>query len=272
MTPRKLIFITAIALSSCARRWEPFSTRPEQDKSVIFPLSVGSGFVEIKPQEQTYEMDGEVLRALMIVANDLFPPDNPKLNLPCMFRQQAHTFRFTRREDIIFVYVDEDLAYCGRKTHAMDSGVKYAISKDGRILRRVIDAIDEDDHIWSLRTPDGGTVTVATESEDPPSLEDLDKPDSGVLKIITEPIDMPGVMVIEPSPDFVPIPVGPDFPLGNTMSPFDDAGTWRWRAGKRVPAEPQDTPSAPALDLDGGTPDAGSDAGSPDAGFPADGG
>jgi hypothetical protein len=84
-------------------------------------------------------LDGEVLRALMIVTNDLFPPDTSKLDLSCRMRQQAHTFRFTRRDDIIFVYVNEDLAYCGRKTHAMDSGAKYAISKDGRILRRVID-------------------------------------------------------------------------------------------------------------------------------------
>ncbi len=264
MTPRKLIFVITIALASCARKWEPFSTRPEQDRSIIFPLSTGSGFVDIKAQEKTYELDGEVLRALMIVANDLFPPDTSKLDLSCTARQQAHTFRFTRREDIIFVYVDEDLAYCGRTTHAMDSGAKYAISKDGRILRRVIDGIDEDDHIWSLKTPDGGTVIVATESGATPALEDLDKPDSGVLKIITEPVNMPGVMIIEPIEGFEPIEEGPGNVPGSSMFPypFDPKTKWQWRDGKLV-AVPQEPPPAPSPDLGGSTPDAGWDAGSP---------
>ncbi|PTL83189.1 hypothetical protein [Vitiosangium sp. GDMCC 1.1324] len=266
MSPRKLIVVIALALSSCIRKWEPFSTRPEQDRTVIFPLSVGSGLVEIKPQEETYELDGEVLRALMLVSNDLFPPDTSKLELPCRFKPQAHTFRFARRGDVIFVYVNEDLAYCGRTTPALDSGAKYAISKDGRILRRVLDGLDEDDHVWSLETPDGGRVTVVTESSDSPTLEDLDRPDSGVLRVTTEPVTMPDVIVLKPIPGFVPIEVGPDFPLGNTMSPFDDAGTWQWRDGQRVPV-PQASPPVPAPDLDGGTPDAGGDAGSPgDAG------
>jgi len=78
---------------------------------------------------------------------------------------------------------------------------------------------------------------------------------------------MPDVIVIEPIPGFIPIPESPDFPLGNTMSPFDDAGTWQWRAGKRVPVTPE-SPSSPSPNVDGGTPDAGSlDGGTPgDAG------
>lgn len=275
MKPRNLtlflIFATAITLLSCVRRWEIFSTPVQNDRSIIFPLSVGSGFVEINAQEKTYQMDGEVLRALMVVINDLFPPDVSKLDLSCGARQEAHTFRFTRRDDIVFVYVNENPAYCGRTSPSMDSGAKYAISKDGRILRRVIDAMDEDDHLWRLKLPDGGAVIVATESAASPALEDLDKPDSGILKIITEPWDMPGTFVIEPSPGFVPIPESPDFPLGNTMSPFDDAGTWQWRAGKRAPVT-QETPPALVPDLDGGTPDAGLDAGSLDGGTPGDAG
>ncbi len=267
MTTRKLIFVIILALASCARTWEPFSTRPEQDRSVIFPLSVGGGLVEINAQEKTYELDGEVLRALMIVSNDLFPPDTSKLDLSCRARQQAHTFRFTRRGDVIFVYVNENPAYCGRTVPAMDSGAKYAISKDGRILRRVLDAIDEDDHIWSLKTPDGGTVTVVTESEDIPDQEDLEKPDSGILKIVTEPVNMPGVMVFEPTPGFKPVEEGPGNLLGSSMFPFDPEGRWQWRNGKRV-AVTQEPPPAPASDLDGGTSDAGWDGGVPGAAGP----
>jgi hypothetical protein len=194
--------------------------------------------------------------------------------MPCRFKPQAHTFRFTRRGDVIFVYVNEDLAYCGRTTHALDSGAKYAISKEGRILRRVLDGLDEDDHVWSLEIPDGGRVTVVTGSRDSPTLEELDRADSGVLMVTPEPVTMPDVIVIEPTPGYVPVPESPDFPLGSSMIPFDDAGTWQWRAGKRVPVH--EVPS-PSPDLDGGTPDAGldggsPDGGSPDAGSPTDGG
>jgi hypothetical protein len=264
MTLRELILSAAILFCGCVRRPEPFSTPSANDNSIIFPLSTGGDFVEVNARQGTYEMDGEVLRALMVVANDLFPPRASTQDLPCWARQEAHTYRFTRREDIIFVYVDEDLAYCDRTVHAMDSGAKYAISKDGRILRRVIGS--EPDHvIWRLTTPDGGEVTVVAEPGVSPKPEDLEKPDSGIVKIVTEPVDMPGVFVLKPIPGSVPIPESPDFPLGNTMSPFDDAGTWQWRAGKRVPV-PQESPTLPSPELDGGTPDAGLDGGPPDGG------
>jgi hypothetical protein len=76
---------------------------------------------------------GEVLRALRIVEQDLFPPEGSER--PCWAKPEAHTYRFTRQGDIIFVYVEEDLANCHRQTPAMDSGAKYAISVDGRIQR-----------------------------------------------------------------------------------------------------------------------------------------
>ncbi|REG29848.1 hypothetical protein ATI61_107545 [Archangium gephyra] len=249
MAPRKLIFVIAIALLSCVRKPEQFWTRAGHDRSIIFPVSVGSGLVEVEAQNATYDLDGEVLRALMIAGNDYIPPGIP--NPPCWARLESLEYRFTRRDDIIFVYISEDFERCGRKLRPMHYGAKYAISKDGRILRRVIDGVDDDDHVWSLETPDGGRVTVVTESRDSPTLEDLDRPDSGVLRVTTEPVTMPGVIVIEPVPGFVPVPESPDFPLGNTMSPLDDAGT---------------------CDLDGGTPDAGVDGGSPDGGAPGDAG
>ncbi|WP_224369312.1 hypothetical protein [Hyalangium versicolor] len=229
------------------------------DRSIIFPLSVGGGLIKVEEQQATYDLDGEVLRALMIAGNDYIPPgiSNP----PCWARLDALTYRFTRRGDIIFVYIDEDFDHCGIKLRPIHSGAKYAISKDGRILRRVIDGWDEEDHVWSLTTPDGGTVTVVTESRDKPTLEELDRPDSGVLMVTTEPVTMPGVIVLKAIPGYVPVPESSDFPLGNTMSPFDDAGAWQWRAGKPVPVQD-------SSDLDGGTPDAGFDGGSPDGGSP----
>ena len=105
--------------------------------SVIFPLSVGRGLVKVEAAEETMILDGEVLRALMIAANDYILPGIP--NPPCWARPEALTYRFTRREDIIFVYVDENFARCGARSDPCIHGAKYAIGKDGRILRRVID-------------------------------------------------------------------------------------------------------------------------------------
>jgi hypothetical protein len=254
MIPRKLLFLTTLFLSGCVRKWEPFSVPAENDKSVIFPLSVGRGLVEVEAGKATYDLDGEVLQALTIVANDLFPPGTS--HPPCWARREAHTYRFTRREDIIFVYVEENPAYCGRKLHALDSGAKYAISTDGRILRRVIDGMDDDHQVWSLETPDGGRVTVVTEPGVSPRLEDLGTPDSGILKIVTEPVDMPGVMVFEKIPGGdQPVPEGPGVVLGMSFLPAD-AGYRRGRDGGLV-SVPREPPPAPASGPDGGSADAG---------------
>jgi hypothetical protein len=228
----------------------------EDDKSVIFPLSVGRELVRVEARENTYVLDGEVLRALMIVANDLFIADTSIP--PCWARREAHTYRFTRREDIIFVYVHQNPAYCGRKYPALDSGAKYAISKDGRILRRVIDGMDADDQVWSLETPDGGRVTVVTGPGVIPDQEDLETPDSGILKIVTEPVNMPGVMVFEPPGE--PVAAEPGVIPGVTMLPPDSGYSWEYRDGRLV-AVPQEPPPAPSAGPDGGSPDAGWDAG-----------
>ena len=235
MAHRKLLLIIAIVVSSCIRKPEQFWTPVGHDRSIIFPLSTGGGLVKVDAQNATYDLDGEVLRALMIAGNDYIPPGIP--NPPCWARLESLEFRFTRRDDIIFVYVSEDFARCGYKLKPIHHGAKYAISKEGRILRRVIDGVDDDDHLWLLKTPDGGAVIVATESYVSPDLEDLDKPDSGVLKIITEPWDMPGTFVLEPL-DSTPVREGDGVVLGMSFVPYD--------AG--VP---------PDAGLDGGTPEGG---------------
>jgi hypothetical protein len=266
MMPRKLTFVVAIALSSCVRKPVQFSTPTEDDTSVIFPLSVGRGLVEVEARKETYDlMDGEVLRALTIAANDYIPPGI--INPPCWARQEALTYRFTRREDIIFVYVDENPAYCGSMPTPLHSGAKYAISKDGRILRRVIDGVDVDHGVWRLKTPDGGTVTVVTEPGVIPNLEDLETPDSGVLKIVAEPVTMPGVLVFERREGSQPVEAEPGVIPGVTMLPADAGYGWEYRDGGLV-SVPQEPPPAPSSEPDGGSPDAGrEESGSPD---PAD--
>ncbi|MFL5349038.1 MAG: hypothetical protein ACJ8AT_29925 [Hyalangium sp.] len=78
----------------------------------------------------------------MIAANDYLPPEGK--NRPCEYRQEAQRYRLLREGDIILVYIYEDNAYCGYPYPAMDSEAKYAISTDGRILRRILGGEPED--------------------------------------------------------------------------------------------------------------------------------
>lgn len=196
--PRGLVLVLTVLLASCARRPEPLSSSVVNDRSVTFPVGPTGVPIKVGSPGQAHELDGIVLRALMIAANDLFPPGLAATE--CRKRPEAHTWRVIREGDVIFIYVQEDLEYCGRQFPAMDSGAKYAISTDGRILRRVVDGLDEDDAIWRLKTPDGGTVTVIAEPGVVPDATALDAPDSGILKVIREPVEMPGAAP-QASPD-----------------------------------------------------------------------
>ncbi|WP_224364879.1 hypothetical protein [Hyalangium versicolor] len=94
-------------------------------------------------------MDGATLRALQVAAEDFFPPsDKP---LPCAQTQAAHDFEVVHEGDIIFVRISENPRHCGEKYYGLDGAVRYAISKEGRILRRVFDGEPE-----GTDSPDAG--------------------------------------------------------------------------------------------------------------------
>ncbi|HSP81988.1 MAG TPA: hypothetical protein VLQ93_25935 [Myxococcaceae bacterium] len=86
---------------------------------------------------EIYDLDGEILRAITIAANDFSPPDDKAQ--PCWKRQESQRYRAIRQGDIIFVQIYLDPMSCGRKYWILDGGVEYAISTDGRILRRRFD-------------------------------------------------------------------------------------------------------------------------------------
>ncbi len=71
--------------------------------------------------------------------------------------EEAHLYRVIRRDALIFVRIDENPEYCGRKHGGLDSGAKYAISMDGRILRRVLDGTEE------YTVPSNGSTPVPGE-------------------------------------------------------------------------------------------------------------
>jgi hypothetical protein len=177
MQTRILPFILALMLSHCVRGASSSPVPVEDDKSIVFPPffeqdAVGVEGVRGKP----YELDGETLRALSIAANDFLPShiQDPA----CWNKQEAQFYRVIRQGDIFFVSIRENPAHCGLSSPALDSGAKYAISADGRILRRVLDGQPEEPGL-SVNF-DGGPRGVPARPGVPPGYDAIwdTKPDA----------------------------------------------------------------------------------------------
>lgn len=112
-------------------------------------------------------LDGPTLRALQVATSDFFPAWGPLR--ACIDTPEAHKYYAVRRGEIIYVAILQDPGYCGREYSSLDSGVRYAISVDGRILRRLLDgepvADTPDDAGFEERgsepvSLDGGTTAI----------------------------------------------------------------------------------------------------------------
>ena len=125
----------AVGCAACVRKPPRPPAPREDDTSIVLPDFSGQPAVKVGAEGQPYELDGAVLRALLVATNDYMPPDDEER--PCWGSPQAHRYRVIRQGDIIFIDIEEDLEACGLQYLMLDSGVTYAISIDGRILRRV---------------------------------------------------------------------------------------------------------------------------------------
>lgn len=161
MKMRGISLMLAVSLLGCGylRGLFPHQTPVEDDRSIVFPRFFEHAPVEVGAPGRPYELDGEMLQALVIASNDYIPPD--ARNLPCPSRREAQFYRVIRQEDIIFVYIYENHAYCGRQYPVRHSGGKYAISTDGRILRRLIG--DQPESPLERETPDDGGQGLSAE-------------------------------------------------------------------------------------------------------------
>jgi hypothetical protein len=157
---RSILLLALMGLLSCARGQNASAKQVHEDLSIVFPDFHATPAVIVGEHDKTYSLDGVVLRALMVAANDLIPPGTE--DRPCWETLEAHGFQVIRQGDIVFVSIHADLARCGHPFLMMDSGVKYAISADGRVLRRAFDG-------------ESGAPRMATH------------PDAGVGKIFREP-------------------------------------------------------------------------------------
>lgn len=180
MRMRGIPLVLAVTLSGCVRPPYPYSTPTEDDPSITFPQFFAQDAEVVGSSKAPYELDGAMLRALMIAANDFAPPSGQ--DLPCSRKQVANSYRVIRQGDIIFVHVREDPQACGRQYPSFDSGAKYAISNDGRILRRILDG--QPTGLFEPTLLDGGDIG---EPAEPGVLPGFDTPargaaDSGPLE------------------------------------------------------------------------------------------
>lgn len=155
MKPRTtLLLLFFTVLTGCGYLRGLFSRQdsPREDTSVVFPRFFDRPPIKVGTENTTYELDGEMLRALSIAAADYLPSEDK--DLPCPSRREAQLYRVIRQGDILFVYVHENFRHCGRQYPVRHSGAKYAITRDGRILRRLIG--EQSESPLDLRTPDDG--------------------------------------------------------------------------------------------------------------------
>jgi hypothetical protein len=126
----------------------------------VFPKSLASDEVLIPQDNQSLLIGGAMVQAIMVAAQDFIPP--PSKNFPCWSKPGDFHYEVRRQGNIIFVKISADQYSCDRGYGALDFGARYAISADGRILRR-LDAPEPD---WAVPAPeasepeDGGTSRV----------------------------------------------------------------------------------------------------------------
>jgi hypothetical protein len=139
---RNLAIWTLIFSSGCLLFPGSQPASREEDESIRFPDFRERFATIVGEQGQPYDLDGVTLQAITIAATD-FIPSSAK-DQQCELRQESHRYRVIRQGNIIFVSIYANPAACGGKLLMLDWGAKYAISTDGRILRRLFDGEPED--------------------------------------------------------------------------------------------------------------------------------
>lgn len=199
-----LIAVSVLVLSlGCPMR----TAFRQEDLSIKMP--------RFDPPTGTTIVDGPILQALRIAADDFLPAAcNPQA---CTDTLPAYRYIAFRRGDIIFVRIEGNPSYCGEQ-HSLDAGARYAISTDGRILRRLLDGEADDSDFEDNEPPlptaavplDGGSelidVTVPSGARSPWLVD----ADAGT---VTPAAEADGGALIEPGSDAGDLSPNPNSPL-----------------------------------------------------------
>jgi hypothetical protein len=137
MRTRALTLMWAVCTASCVRSPFPAKVPVEDDRTVAFPAFHERSATSVGESGKHYTWDGELLQAVLIATNDFLP--HRTRDVPCGSRLESQRYHVIREGTVIFVYIYEDEGRCGGGYVSLDSGAKYAISAEGRILRRVFD-------------------------------------------------------------------------------------------------------------------------------------
>jgi hypothetical protein len=135
----------------------------DQDRSIKFP--------SLYPPEAA-RIDGVVLRALRVAADDFISPDLG--TLPCLATQEAHEFHFLRQGDVVFIRISGNPAYCDAGPYLDGSGW-YAISVTGKILHMSYGDPRFDD----FETDGGRSTPLPVDDAGRPILPDIPRDDAG---------------------------------------------------------------------------------------------
>jgi hypothetical protein len=229
---RNLPLLTALLLVTCGR--SPVSPSPmrRDDESIRFPKALESPGLRLGQSEQRARVDGAIVQAMMVAAKDFIPSSSDRSR--CFTKPGDFFFDVIRQGEIIFVAISPDYYTCEGGTGPLDWGAVYAISTDGRILRRV----HPEELAWTApsSSPDAGESADAGYSRTG-ELSDF-------AHVFSVPVDDPPFFT---RPEWLESENNPQRSLRNKLR----------------------TPSLP----DGGTPDGGTpDGGTPDGGVHVDGG
>ena len=161
---RGLLLAAAVVLASCARNpgWRPASI--DEDTSIVFPEFFEREALQVGAESQPYELDGVMLRTIAIAARDFLPPDSKRQS--CWDRQESYRYRVIRQGGIVFVRISADPESCNPGPRMLDGGVRYAISTEGRILRRLFDGEPEAPLV--PQAADAGLLQPPTDPSIPP--------------------------------------------------------------------------------------------------------
>ncbi|CAM4378131.1 hypothetical protein [Corallococcus exiguus] len=113
----------------------------EGDRSIAFPPFYLQSAVQVGGEEQAYVLDGNLLRAVQVAMDDFFPKRSK--DTPCWGRPEAYRYRVIRQGDVFFILIHEAPDACGNAFIGVDTGARYAVSLDGRVLRRSVGAEPE---------------------------------------------------------------------------------------------------------------------------------
>jgi hypothetical protein len=145
-------FLVGLILLSCVKSPMPPLPSPGEDESIVFPEFSGPAANGVSQPGGSYDVDGATLQALWTALNDFLSADSRDPS--CWNRPDAWRYRVIRQGDTFFIRIQADPAFCAGKLMMLDSGAKYAVSRDGRILRRLFTG--QPDWTRGSEAPDAG--------------------------------------------------------------------------------------------------------------------